>query len=347
MAKTDIAKYQVGAENGTQDASANSLPIYATVNIQTFRDATRDIPFDVYLKLSEDNYAHIFSRTTGIDYKRLAQYAQKGVTDLYIRKEDEAAYQSFISRTAEVILRDPEISNERKIATLLNMTEQNMSELFVQLNVPEETAAQTEKVIKNYISMLAESPKSLSILLRLASHGDYLYYHSIAVAIFSLIVAKATGVFNQRTLELVSMGGFMHDIGCTQIAKGLLCSKSQLNAAQWKEMRSHTKLGLQMIENTPNIPDEVRYIVYQHHEEPSGAGYPNGLKGSAIYYPAKVVALADCFSALISQRAYRAAYTVEEAIHILQAESTKYDRDLVRVLATVFLRNMHEAKNAA
>ena len=52
-----------------------------------------------------------------------------------------------------------------------------------------------------------------------------------------------------------------------------------------------------MIENTQNIPDEVRYIVYQHHEQPCAKGYPNGLGGPVIYYPAKIVALADGLSA--------------------------------------------------
>ena len=76
---------------------------YKAVDIQTFRSATRDIAFDVYLKLSEDNMAHVFSRTTGLDYKRLAQYIQKGVKELYIKLDDDAAYQGFIARSADTI----------------------------------------------------------------------------------------------------------------------------------------------------------------------------------------------------------------------------------------------------
>src|SRR5689334_9332743 len=88
------------------------------VDIQSFRNATRDISFDVYLRLSHDNFAHVFSRTTGLDYKRLASYIQKGVTELYIRPEDEEAYKAFVARPAHAIFTDPNTPNDKKIATL-------------------------------------------------------------------------------------------------------------------------------------------------------------------------------------------------------------------------------------
>ncbi len=310
---------------------------FKAVDILTFRNAARDISFDVYLKLSDTNIAHVFSRTTGLDYKRLAQYISKGVKELYIRAEDEEAYKAFVARTTDVIFNDPGTQQEKKIATLLNMTEQNMAELFEQMNIPEDTAASTQKVVRNYVKLMVENPKSLAILLKLVSHGEYLYYHSIAVAVFSMFIAKACGQFNQRMLELVGMGGFLHDIGCTQLPKEILSAK-ELTPEQWKLMRQHPKLGLQMIENTPGISDEVRYIVYQHHEEPSGRGYPNGLHGPVIYYPAKIVALANGFSALISKRPFRPAYSIEDAIKLLQSETGKYDRELVRMLSTIFIR---------
>jgi len=310
---------------------------FVAVNILSFRNTTRDIHFDVYLKLSEDNLAHVFSRSTGLDYKRLAQYIQKGVRELFIRRDDQAAFDEFVKRTAESIFIDPDTSQEKKIAMLLNMTEQNMAELFAQFNISEETAASSQKVVKNYVHLMTDNPKSLAIMLKLVSHGDYLYYHSIAVAIFSMFIAKASGQFNSRMLEIVGLGGFVHDIGSTQLPKEIVCSPTDLDQEQWAEMKGHAKLGLSMIEGTPNIPDEVRYIVYQHHEEPGGKGYPNGLHGPVIYYPAKIVALADAFSALISRRPFRPAFTVEQAIQILQNCPGKYDRELVKMLSTVFL----------
>lgn len=312
---------------------------YIAVEIQKFRNSARDISFEVYLKLSDDNYAHVFSKASGLDYRRLAQYIQKGVKHLYVSLDEREAYERFLLQPVDQLLLDPNTPNEKKIATLLNMTEQNMAELFVQLNVPEVTAEKSRKVVNSYVDLMTQSPKTLSILLKLASHGEYLYYHAIAVSIFSLFIARATGQFDRRMLEVIGLGGFLHDIGCTQLSKEVTESSAELSPAQWKEMRSHPKLGLMMIEHTPSIPDEVKYIVYQHHETETGTGYPNGLKGPAIFYPAKIVALADGFTALITRRPFRPAYSVDQAIQILQTESRKYDPSLVQILASVLLRN--------
>jgi putative nucleotidyltransferase with HDIG domain len=311
-----------------------------TVNIESFRNSTRDINFDVYLKLSDDNVVHVFSRSTGLDYKRLAQYMQKGVAHLHIHPEDKEAYEAFVARPALVIFNDPKTTQEKKIATLLNMTEQNMAELFTQMTVTEETAETSQRVISGYVDLMTKSPSTLAIILKLVSHGEYLYYHSIAVAIFSMFIAKASGHFNTRMLEILGLGGFLHDIGSVHLPKDLVDGPHELKDDQVEEMRNHPRHGLKMIEHTSNIADEVRYIVYQHHEQPNGKGYPNKIHGSVIYYPAKIVALADAFSALLSRRPYRPAFSVPEALRILSEEASrgKYDRDLMAIMNVVFMR---------
>lgn len=306
------------------------------VDIRSFRDATRDINFDVYLKVAEGNYAHVFSRNTGLDYKRLAQYIAKGVTTLVVREEDEPAYREFVSRKAYEIFEDPTTPEDRKIAVLINMTEQSMAEIFCQMTVDEESAQDAQRLIRGYVDLMLKKPHSLAMLLRLVAHGDYLYYHSVSVSVFSMFIAKASGQFNRRMLEIVGLGGFLHDIGSVQLPREIVCSPTEFTPEQWREMRTHSRIGMKMLEGNTDIPDEVRYIVYQHHEEPGGQGYPNGLRGPVIYYPAKIVALADAFSALITQRPFRPAYSVEQALEILRNAPGKYDRELIKMLSLVF-----------
>ena len=310
-----------------------------SVDIMKFRHSIRDINFDVFLKLADNNFARIFSGTTGLDYKRLESYIEKGVTSLFVLKKDSDLYNAFISVTAEQIFLNPSTSPEKKIATLLNMTEQNIAETLSHLQVDDETAQSTQKIIHNYVDLMTQKPNTLSIILKLASHGEYLYYHSVAVAIFSMFIARATGQFNKKMIELIGLGGFLHDIGMTKLSPEVTNSPTDLTPEQWKEMHTHPKVGLQMVEKNKIIPEEVRYIIYQHHEEPSGHGYPNAIRGSVIYYPAKIVALADAFSALISKRPFRAAYTVEEAIKIIEKTNGKFDKDLIKMLPAIFLRS--------
>jgi putative nucleotidyltransferase with HDIG domain len=322
-----------------------SEPSYICIDIRLLKRAAKDIPFDVFLKVSESHYAHVFSKSTGLDYKRLAQYTQKGVKDAYILESDQEAFRAFVARTHDSVLLDPNVPKDKKIEALQNQTEQIMNEVFTHLKMSEETATQTKKVVQNYVKIMGESPTTLSIILKMVAHGDYLYAHSVTTAVFSMFIAKATGQFNRRMLELVGLGGFLHDIGCTQLSQEITESGQDLSPGQWKEMRTHPKLGLQMVESTQSIPDEVRYIIYQHHEEPGGNGYPNGLRGPVIFYPAKIVAAADAFSALITRRPYRPAYTVEQAVHILQSETGKYDPMIVQIVGAMF--NQSSLKKSA
>ncbi len=319
------------------DPTQTSLK-YISIPLQSLKTGNREIDFDIYIKLSEDNYAHLFSRTTGIDYKRLFQYAQKGVTELYIRPEDELLYQKFSGETAEVIMNNPSLASEKKVACIINMTEQTMVEIFSKFSIDDQVADSTKKVVNNYVELLHSDPKSLVMLMRLVSHGEYLYYHSIAVAIFSIFLSKASGLFNRRLIETIGLGAFLHDLGCVHIPREITESPHDLTAAQWKVMRAHPKVGLQMLEKATTIPDEVRYIVYQHHEEPGAQGYPNQIGGNAIYYPAKIVSVADGFSALISKRPFRAAFSTEQAMHIIQSDPGKFDREIVRLLITLFTK---------
>jgi putative nucleotidyltransferase with HDIG domain len=184
----------------------------------------------------------------------------------------------------EKMLKDEGSTSEQKIQALMDMTEQNLAEIFFAHQIPEPVAEKSGRIIRNFVVMMGEDPKLLGNLIKMASYtGDYLYYHSVCVSIFSMLIAKAAGQMNSRLLEMVALGGFLHDIGMTQVPPVISNSKRDLTPDEWKEMKQHPKHGLRMLEASTLVADDVRYIVYQHHEEPNGGGYPNGLRGAMIF----------------------------------------------------------------
>jgi len=309
------------------------------VDIKSFRNKRKDINFDVFIRLSEHNFAHIFSRSTGLDYKRLAHYLQQGVKELFIAKEDEGLYKEYLTYNIHGVVTDEHFPQEKRIAALINLTEQNLAELFTLVSVPKDTAESAQKLVESYVTYMSEQPQTLALILNLVRHGEYLYYHSVAVSVFSLFLAKASGQFNQEMLEKIGLGGFLHDIGIDEKLDEITNSPNDLTHQEWEKIKEHTRAGLNMIKNTEGISEDVKFIVYQHHEEPSGQGYPNRLKAKNIYYPAKFVAVADAFSALISERPFRKAYTIEEAIEILEKTRGKHEAEIVKLLRPVFLKN--------
>ncbi len=320
---------------------------YLKVEIAAFRTAEKNIGFDVFLQIGEENFAHVFSSQTGIDFQRLNTYQERGVQHLYIKKEDEAAFHVFIKARPESALSDEKVGDTKKAALLLNMAEQNLTDIFSTLQVAtdldEKTIQESSKLVKNFLKLMTKNPRSLTMMVRVASHGDYLYYHSLFVSVVSMFLAKASVGNNPRMIEVCGLGGLIHDIGYTQLPKDLLEQPSALNPAQWREMRKHTHYALKMVEGLTNIPDEVRFVLAQHHEEPRGTGYPAGIRGPVIFFPAKVVSLADGFCALVSDRPYRPAFTVEQALNIIKHENGKWDAELIKILCSIFKKGLEKS----
>jgi len=313
---------------------------YIKVDVNTFRNAGKNIEFDVFIKLGEKNYAHVFSKVSGVDFQRLSHYQEKGVQYLFIRKEDESVFKQYIQARPETVIQDPHASATKKAAALLNIADKNLSDVFATISksipLSDDQVSGSSVLIKNFVKLMTSDPKSLTLMIRVASHGDYLYYHSIFVSVVSMFIAKAAVGGNAKMLEVCGLGGLLHDIGYAQLPRDLLESPNALTPAQWREMRKHNQYAVQMVEGLKDIPDEVRFILAQHHEEPRGTGYPAGIRGPVIFYPAKIVSLADGFCALVSRRPFRPAFSVEQALNIIKHENGKWDADLIKILCQIF-----------
>lgn len=348
---------------------------YFEVEITLFKRTAKTLPFDVYLKLSDstrvsknsppevsdgpsvsntpgEKYVHVFSKTTGVDYSRLSKYIEKGITRVYIRKKDAQEFKQYAENLPEKLLKgvaNNALSPSERATLLANIAEQNIHEIFATLHGPnaqneQSDAAKVEVVeraiqtMNHFIKTLSEDPKSLSAVLRLLVHSEYLFFHAVAVSVVSMFLAKASGIAGEPLLRVIGLGGLFHDIGITTLAADIDYLSEELTPAQWREVRMHPSVGVRLIEGCTNLPDEVRYIIEQHHEEPSGAGYPVGLRGPVIFHPAKVVAVADAFCALISKRGGRQALSVDEALVFLKQQVGRYDPTLVNTLVRLYSR---------
>ena len=173
--------------------------------------------------------------------------------------------------------------------------------------------------------------------MRMAQAHEYMLGHAITVSVISMLIARNANNSNDRMLEICGAGGFLHDIGKCQLNPEIVNAYSKLTPEQWKEMRHHPRLGVRMLDKCENISDEVKLVVAQHHEQPGGAGYPEGLRGPRIFFPAKIVSIADGFASMISSGTTGRSYSPEEAVHEMQNEVGKYDRELLRVAEEMFL----------
>lgn len=128
----------------------------------------------------------------------------------------------------------------------------------------------------------------------------------------------------------VGYGFFLHDIGKVGVPEAVLCKPGPLNEAEWAVMREHPAIGAQIVSPIRFLAGAIE-IVQSHHERWDGLGYPRGLRGERIPLAARVFAVADSFDAMTSDRPYRAAMRVDEALgEIRRGAGTQFDPDVAR-----------------
>lgn len=167
-------------------------------------------------------------------------------------------------------------------------------------------------------------------LSNIYASSNYLYAHSVNVGIYSAALGMALGLNRNQLIEL-GIGAMLHDIGKTMIAPEIITKPDKLTPAEFEEIKKHTTFGYDILREQPDIPLLSAHCALQHHERIDGSGYPRGLKEKEIHQYGKIVALADTYDALISNRVYRKAYLPHEALDIIFASYDKYDFDMMTV----------------
>lgn len=136
------------------------------------------------------------------------------------------------------------------------------------------------------------------------NNNSYLNKHSLNVAILSGCMGKWLGLSKVEIRRLI-YSGLLHDIGKLKVPKRILEKPSKLTDEEFKEIQKHPVFGYQMLSTRPDISKDVILGVLSHHERIDGSGYPSGLKDDSIHLFGKVVAVADVFDAMSTNKNYR------------------------------------------
>jgi len=151
---------------------------------------------------------------------------------------------------------------------------------------------------------------------------------------FASGVAKELGLLKEE-VELIKQASMLHDLGKIGISENILLKKGKLNKKEFAEIKKHPQIGADIIRPIQYLHDLVPFIFY-HHERWDGKGYPTGIKGEDIPVGARVIAIADVYQALISDRPYHKAFTRRAAIDIIKKSSgTRFDPRVVKAFLKV------------
>lgn len=165
---------------------------------------------------------------------------------------------------------------------------------------------------------------------------DYTYSHSLNVSLMSIIIGKWLNL-SEDEIDEIATAGLLHDIGKTKIADQLLRKPGKLTREEFEEIKKHTILGYMMLENVADATGNIKYSVLMHHEKIDGSGYHVGALDHEIPLFPKIIAIADIYDAMTSNRAYRDKMCPFEVIKNFEMET--FGKLDTKVL-TVFLKNI-------
>ncbi len=184
--------------------------------------------------------------------------------------------------------------------------------LFSDLRVTRQVAdveQRLDRLQETYLQVVRAWAESIE------SKDLYTAGHCGRVADYACLLAEAAG-FGGRDLVWIRMGAFLHDVGKTAVPEQILNKPGPLTDDEWVVMKTHSTVGDDIVRDL-NFPFDVRPIVRNHHERWDGSGYPDGLAGDRIPLTARILCIADIYDALTTSRAYRPAFSHDQALAIM------------------------------
>jgi putative nucleotidyltransferase with HDIG domain len=199
-------------------------------------------------------------------------------------------------------------------------------------------AAKSPEVPSSLPPAVLDTVTSLAFAIDAKDH--YTQGHSQKVSAYAALIAEALDM-SDAEVEEIRLGAVLHDIGKVAIPENILNKSGPLNPDEWDTMKSHVIFGAKILEPLTPLA-RVREMVLHHHEFFDGSGYPNALSGEQIPLGARIIAVADAFDTITSDRTYKKARAAAEALAELErCANAQFDGKIV----SLFVRTMRQLPN--
>ena len=232
-----------------------------------------------------------------------------------------------------ITIYEEELPVEREIATILPVYEQSQiatRAIFDTVaNDHDLDLTAVSEVLDSMVDSIGRSPDALLWLAKLKQTDNYAYNHALNVSITLMAFANFLA-FSRSQIKDIGLAGLLQDVGKVKLSADILLKEGKLTREEFEHAQKHVEEGLKILENTPNIPTTVIFLVAQHHERIDGSGYPNQLLGNQIGIPSQIAGLIDTYCALTSHKSYAKGVFHQQALdEIHQLAGQQFSGELI------------------
>lgn len=274
------------------------------------------------------------NRLTDEESEKLAALCEEGI--VFVSHLDQDVYRQHIERQLDLVLLDPHFT-DGEIAEIciialaqryLNLYNQPVKEVY-------EALYRDVQVVTEYL--WADKYRINPFIRRLFRKAKPERHAVNTMFVGTWLWMQQFKDYLRKDLDLLMLGLLLHDIGMCKTPQFILAKKGRLRPDDREKVTEHTYHSLKLIQKWDLINDEVVHACFEHHERLDGSGYPQKSKGTQISTIGKIAALADSFSAMISERRYAEAKDPEQAGRELHSDP-RYDTQYSTPLATAFVQ---------
>ncbi len=284
--------------------------------------------FDREINLSIDDLLlnDVIEQEDRIYFSMKGSMLPVGVIEVKIQERPESDYIELVESIANLlgttITLQNEVENTNKLIETPETTEMELKQQRAALTALIGDLCDFQQ---NFVEALANA---------VDRKGQYTVSHSANTAKLARGICKALGL-NEKTTDLIYYAGLLQNIGKITLPEKIFATNGKLSAEELQKIKNHTNVGVNLLMNINFLSEVVPYITYQT-ERVDGSGSPEGLKGQSIPLGSRIIAVADAYSAMTSDRPYRKAMPNEKALEILQQEKNiKWDADVIDALLKI------------
>lgn len=185
-------------------------------------------------------------------------------------------------------------------------------------------------IVSDMLDDIASARNRVLNTFQPATGENYLPVHTVNVAMLAMTIGRQMGL-NDMALFDLGIGSLLYDLGMAFLSEELLLGKEHFSDEEFEELKNHTGYGFEALQKNVSVTATAQSIALQHHEKFDGTGYPRGISGDDIHVYSKIIAVADVYDSLLSDRPNRNKFQPHEAYeYIMTAGGFDFDLDVIQ-----------------
>jgi response regulator RpfG family c-di-GMP phosphodiesterase len=266
---------------------------FTSVKIENFYCGNVSI-FDLFIRMKRNKFLKILHAGDFMEQGRLDEYQnEKGITHLYFKTKERAKYINYMNNLLSKISSNPNVKTEKKVSFLKTASEKYIEEIYLK-GINESIVAEGISLCNSMYTTISNDPDLGALLKKHFEYSESAEEHTFLTTFFATVIANQIPWVTERSIKIITMGAFFHDIGKIKLPASTRSKKHwEMSEEQIEEYKKHCLYGVELLDGNPLVNEQILQIIYQHHELINGEGFPSKLSGTRIYPLAKIISFAD------------------------------------------------------